>query len=358
MNKNSFYISINTKAIEDNVSYLMKKKNKEIIPVIKANAYGHGLDIVLDTLYNIGLKIFAVARLSEALDIIKLNKYQDIKIIVFEDIENLDLVKNSNNIIMTINSLENLKEAIAFGINTEKMSLKIDLGFARNGIDLSLKEEITNIIKYNHYKFFGIFSHLFTADYSFTKKCINDFKDFLLSCGKENFYTIHLQNSSNTFNFDIDFVSHLRVGLLFYGLQEPGYYDENLKQVFSLEGCVDTIKDIRNSKYIAYENKNSLNLNENTKNIAKIKIGYGDGFSKMNENSFCLINNKEYRIIEVSMDASFIEIDERVKVGDKVVLYHYPILCKATTGQYIYEILPSISPFRIPRIKRSLLDEK
>lgn len=49
------------------------------------------------------------------------------------------------------------------------------------------------------------------------------------------------------------------------------------------------------------------------------KIGYADGFGKQNENTNCLIHRKEYRIVEITMDNSFLEVDERVKVGDEVI---------------------------------------
>lgn len=350
MNKNSFYLEIDTKALSHNIEYLRKIKNKNILPVIKANAYGHGYEIILEELLNNNIKNVAVARLSEASLILNFNT--DIKILVFEDIEDLSIVKNNKNIIMEINSISKLKDAISYGIPTEQMSIKIDLGYARNGIKENEFQDLKNIILYNDFKFQGIHSHIFSSNYYDGLKNIKIFSDFIEECGRNKFECIHIQNTAATYNYDCEVVTHVRVGTAMYGIQEPGYYDRNLIRVGTFLGAVDSIKNIEDLKYIGYELKENLEFSFQAKKIAKIKIGYADGFIKRNENTYCLIKNKEYKILHITMDTSFVEIDDRVEVDDIVEIYHKPENLKDKVGLHIYELLTLISPIRIYRIKK------
>ena len=228
------------------------------------------------------------------------------------------------------------------------MQLKIDLGFGRNGISLSEIPELEKFTNENNLKFKGVFSHLFAVNYEDGLELIDLFSDVVNSIGKDKFEMIHLQNSAAVMNYNCDIATHIRVGMLTYGLQEVGYFDPNLKQVFSLEGQVAGVRDIEDHKYVAYELKDDLDI-ENCKYLAKIKIGYGDGFLKRNEKSKCIINNKEFKIAQVTMDNTFIEVDASVKEGDRVLLYNDITKVVNFTGMNIYELLTILSP-RIPRV--------
>lgn len=349
---NSFYAVIDKNALRHNIEYLRAFKNKDVLPVIKANAYGHDIFLIAKLLYEFDIKIWAVARLSEALDLINYFKtfnVDDFKILVFESITDYEILSQNKNIYPAINSIEEFKNALANNIETERMSLKIDLGFARNGISENEIEKIKKLTKFNDWKFFSIFSHLFSVEYEKGFDVIKRFSDIVNSLGKNKFSIIHLQNAAAVFNYDIDIVTHLRTGMLTYGLQEPGFYDINLKPVLSkLIGKVDSVKYVNDINYVAYETMNSID--SNTTKIAKIKIGYGDGFPKCNRGTYCLINKKEYKISQVTMDNTFIEVDDRVKVGDEVQLYHRPNELKAKTGCGALELYISLSSLRVKRI--------
>ena len=167
--------------------------------------------------------------------------------------------------------------------------------------------------------------------------------------GRNNFEMVHLQNAAGIYNYDVDIVTHIRTGRLTYGLQEAGFYDLDMKPVFTgLIGYVDSVRYVNELDYVAYQELSSID--PGTKKIAKIKIGYGDGFSKANNKTTCLIKKKEYVISQVTMDNTFIEVDDRVNVGDEVHLYHRPNEIKTKTGFSMLELLIAISPLRVKRI--------
>ena len=329
---NSIKMVINQKNLLHNIDYLKKLRGKNILPVVKANAYGHGVELIVKALYTGGQKEVAVARYVEAENILKMNLGNDFRVLVFESIGDIELIKNNPNLDIAVNDLNELKDFVKAGVSSDRMQLKIDLGFGRNGISLSEISELEKFTDENNLKFKGIFSHLFAVNYEDGLELINLFTDVVNSIGKDKFEMIHLQNSAAIMNYNCEIATHMRVGMLTYGLQEVGYFDPNLKQVFSLEGQIAGVRDIEGCKY-----------------LAKIKIGYGDGFLKRNEKSKCIINNKEFKIVQVTMDNTFIEVDGSVKEGDKVLLYNDITKAVNFTGMNIYELLTILSP-RIPRV--------
>ena len=329
---NSIKMVIDQKNLLHNIDYLKNLKGKDILPVVKANAYGHGVELIVKALYAGGQKEVAVARYMEAENILKMNIGDDFKVLVFESIGDIELIKNNPNIDIAVNDFAELKEFIKAGIPSNRMQLKIDLGFGRNGIAISEIPELGKFTTENNLKYKGIFSHLFAVNYEDGLELITLFTDLVNSIGKDKFEMIHLQNSAAVMNYDCEIATHMRVGMLTYGLQEVGYFDPNLRQVFSLEGQIAGVRDIEDNKY-----------------VAKIKIGYGDGFLKRNEKSKCIINNKEFKIAQVTMDNTFIEVDGSVKEGDTVLLYNDITKAVNFTGMNIYELLTVLSP-RIPRV--------
>ncbi len=337
-----------------NINYMKEKYKRQLITVLKANAFGHGIEEVADILYRNNQKEFAVARFIEAEQIKNSLNQDDVEILIFERIEeeNLTKVLTDKEYIVTANTLEDLINYINKGLNPYQIQIKIDFGFGRNGIGEAEVEELKNYIEENkfNFKFKGIYSHLYATNYEEGKELINKFIEIVKYLGRDKFQKVHMQNSVGMLEYgEIDFFTHMRPGLYIYGLQEVGFYHENLKQVFSFKGKIDSVKNIENSKYIAYSTKENLNL-KNCKNVAKIKVGYGDGYLKSNEGSSCLINNKEYKITSITMDNTFIEVDSKVKEGDEVELYYDVDLISEYLGFHICEILPMLST----RIKRKI----
>ena len=349
----SFFVSLDKKALYHNIEYLREYKQKELLPVLKANAYGHNMLLIAKALYDYDIKVWAVARYSEAIDICEYFKtlsIDDFKILIFESlIDDYSVLEKYPQICPTLNSIKDLKNALANNISIDRLSLKIDFGFGRNGIKYEEIDELKNLIKYNSLKFLSIFSHLFSASYTDGLEVIKKFTDLVNKLGKNNFEMIHLQNAAGIYNYDVDIVTHIRTGMLTYGLQEAGFYDLDMKPVFTgLIGYVDSVRYVNELDYVAYQELSSID--PGTKKIAKIKIGYGDGFSKANNKTTCLIKKKEYVISQVTMDNTFIEVDDKVNVGDEVHLYHRPNEIKTKTGFSMLELLIAISPLRVKRI--------
>lgn len=352
MAANSIKMLISEGNLIHNIKHLENKYEKKILPVLKANAYGHDIGMVSEILYNNGYREFAVARLNEAEKILENKKITESRILVFESIgiEFLDIIKNNRSIEVSANTFAELKELIENGISPDNIQLKIDFGFGRNGI---VQEDIENLKKYIEEKklfFKGIYSHLYAVEYEEGVELIEKFTEIVKYLGKDRFQMIHMQNSVGILLFgNCEIMTHLRPGIYIYGLQEEGFFHEGLKQIFRLEGKIAGVRDVSKSRYLAYNLKTTL-CEKNFTYAAKIKIGYGEGFFKANEKSYCLINGKPYKILLVTMDNTFIEADELIKEGDNVILYPDVSKIRKDTGLHICEILPAINS-RIAREK-------
>ena len=218
----SFYVSLDKNALYHNIEYLREYKQKELLPVIKANAYGHNYLLIAKALYDFNIKTWAAARFSEAITITEymMNNFSinDFKILVFESLDDdYSFLEKYPQICPTINSIKDLKNALANNIPIDRLSLKIDFGFGRNGIKAEEVDELKNLIKFNSLKFLGIFSHLFSSTYTDGLEVIRKFTEVVNKLGKDNFEMVHLQNAAGIYNYNVEVVTHIRTGMLTYG---------------------------------------------------------------------------------------------------------------------------------------------
>lgn len=319
MSRDGFMVKLDKNNIIHNFNYIKNSTQKEIISVVKANAYGHGLKEVVSILAEGGCRYFAVARESEAIEILSLN-LSDVQILVFETIGNLSLLKTHKNLEMCVNSLSELKELLLKNINFSQLHLKFDFGFARNGFTKDELKSIKNIITQNDLYFKGAMTHFFSSNPEETILIQKDFLDSINFLGRERFEVIHSQNSAATLLGLGEGSTHVRCGISLLGMLDPGIENENIRRSWKLSGPIYNIKDFSDIDFIGYMRKEDIDT-KGFSRVGKIKIGYGDGFSKNNTNLLCHINDKEFQIIHISMDTSFVLIDDSIELGDSVEIY-------------------------------------
>ncbi|MDK2945999.1 alanine racemase [Geotoga petraea] len=360
-NSRSTYAEINIDNYLHNLEYISKKTNTEVMPVLKADAYGHNKITLAKCAVKEGYKRFAVAFLEEALDLIN----NDIKkpILIFNYINPKSLKRYtyfSDFLIPTIHSLNNLKTLISeLGeeINKFKFHLNFNTGINRIGIQENEIENIIAIIKNKNINIEGIYSHYATADslddyvdyqYNNFLRIIKIFKD------REIEYKFkHMSNSAACLYYPERSLDIVRPGIASFGLQPSNIKkDENIKPVMELKSIVAKINTCKKGDTIGYGRTHIIDKNSKT---AIIPIGYADGYPRILSNkSHVLIKNKLYKVIgNVSMDQIVIEIkDDDIMVGDEVILFG-----KKPSAEHLanlantlnYEITCGVSS-RVPRV--------
>lgn len=347
------WAEINLKNIEHNFDYVARlNPTKEIIPVIKADAYGHGAIEVMNFLFLKGIHTFAVSLLEEAIDLRLNNK--KIKILMLGPIlEDQFIVAQKHKIDITLYDKDIVEALLKTNIKIN-VHLKIDSGMNRYG--LKDKKEIIEMIAqlqaHQSINLEGIFTHFATAndDKKIYDLQLDRFKDILSAIDVKP-KMIHISNSSSAIKYEkyYDFTTHIRLGISLYGLSLDKI-KTNLKPAMTLKSRVVQIKQLKAGEVVGY---GATYTSVTKERIAVIPIGYADGWLRKNRNNDIQINKKRYSIVGlICMDAMFARIDNQINIGDEVTLFGDMITIDEVAKKQqtnLYEVCTNISK-RVPRI--------
>lgn len=320
--------------------YLQKnntsRKRIKICGVVKANAYGHGIQEISKKLISIGADYLGVANYDEAIKLRTL--IPDAKILVFGTLIHSKLkpaayVKRllKNDLIATVASLETARfldyYSKRFG-KKFKVHIKVDTGMKRIGFDVKWAfKNISQVFVYKNLDIEGIYTHFATAenDIHFAKQQLNKFQELLHLLKKAGMQCpiVHAANSGAVLNLKESYFDMVRPGLILYG-----YYpsDTNIKKiplkpVMNLKSKVTYIKRVEPNSSISYGREY---YTDERSFIGSIPIGYGDGYWRAFSNrGKVLIKEKFYPIVgTITMDWLMVNLGEKsnVRVGDDVLL--------------------------------------
>jgi alanine racemase len=311
--------------------------NGQIAPVLKSNAYGHGLlevaqilNSARSDLVNGDIPFFVVDSYFEAIALRAKGIKTPLLIIGYSHPET---IANSRlkNISFTVSSVEVLHALSKYKKIKSPIHLKIDTGMHRQGI---LPEEVNQaieIIKNNkNIKIEGIASHLSDADNLdtfFTQKQIILWNS-IVDKFKKTFPDIkyfHISNTDgNKFSDKIKSnVSRLGIGL--YGLKDGDLFEHkiNLLPVLKMKTIITSIKQIKKGETVGYGNTFKA-LND--MRIATIPVGYFEGVDRRLSNVGTILvgdNNIPCPIIgHVSMNITSIDVSnvKDIKINTPVTV--------------------------------------
>lgn len=345
------YVKVNLNHIKENVSKIIQKYHgyQYYIGVVKANCYGHQIETI-QSIIDGGCNYLAVALLEEALQIRK--KWKEIPILCLGVISSEDIdICIQNNITITINSIETVKQLVKGNIDSLKVHIKLNTGMNRLGISKKeeLQETITLLQKY-HVLVEGIYTHIYDASHQGkTKKQFSTFKQLLTSIDYKKIPMIHVSASEALTNYPKpDFVNGCRLGIIMYGFTND--YTLNLESTFSLHSKVIQINQLKPNETVGYQGIFKAKKEEW---VAVVPIGYADGIIRKNTGRMVYIHNKPYPIVgNICMDMLFVKVDESVNLNDEVIILKDKTHI-SEVANYLdtipYEILCSINS-RVPRV--------
>lgn len=354
------WAEINIKNLYKNINEIEKITSKEkIMAVVKADAYGHGMESICRALIKKGIKNFAVATVEEALKINNLNR--DVNILILGPIgfHGMEKVLDKN-IHFTVTDFEEIKY-LEENKDNAKVFIKVDTGMGRVGFQEEEIEKLIEVLKQSKYvEAIGVFSHFSSSDSDeeYTKYQEENFKNISEKLEKE-IKTIkykHLLNSFGSLKYHNSLYDFIRVGIIIYGgVTEEETKPYKFEPVMSLYAKISYIKKITKEKFISYGNTYKAKEGEV---LATVSIGYADGVRRDLSNvGFVYYKGYRCKIVgRVCMDQLIIllpkELENEAKKGDKVEFFGENIsvvevanLC----GTISYEILCGISQ-RVPRI--------
>lgn len=295
--------------------------SKCVIPVVKANAYGHGVIPVVSYLNEKGIDYFAVSLLEEALELREV--FPNIDILCMGIVENDGLlIASENNIVITISNFDQI-EYVRNLVKPLRVHLKVDTGMNRLG--LKFEDDIVRAFKMLQQDpmilLEGLYTHFSTADdnilYFETQLAkFTEIKNTL----SYDFPMIHVSNSSSQIKFEakIGFTTHTRLGISLYGLTLDDS-TQFLENTFTLKTKIGQLKKLLPGDKVGYGATYTAKAEEI---IGILPIGYADGFIRRNTGGDVEINGKRYPIIgRICMDQMFIKVDETVTKEDDVILF-------------------------------------
>ena len=307
--------------------------DKDLIAVVKANCYGHGVIGIIPTLLENGVSRFAVAMISEALEIRDNKITAPVMILGFTPLYLGEELIN-NNIEQTVYDLDYAKELskIALALNKKaKIHIAIDTGMGRIGFLPNEKsiDNITEICSLEGIEVIGIFTHFSTSDEKDKEYSHEQFTKMLsvMDTLKKRGIDIplkHVANSGAIIDLPDTYLDAVRAGIILYGYYPSDEIDKNnlaLKPALTLKATITNVKTLEKDMYVSY-GRTFKTSNETI--VATIPVGYADGYlRKLAENGKVIIKGEFAPIIgRICMDQFMIDVTNipDVKIGDEVIL--------------------------------------
>lgn len=369
-NYRPYYAEINLDNFRHNFREVKRlAKGKKTFGVIKADGYGHGAVELAKILEEEKADYFAVAVITEALELRRNGFKQPILILGFTPpVFARDIVEN--NITQTVFSYELAKAISDEAVKQNKITklhIKLDTGMGRVGFmpnDIAISE-IKRISELKNIYLEGIFSHFSVADEENKefarlqlqryKKCIDD-----LEKNGIKFDIKHIANSAAIIDLPEAYCDGVRPGIMLYG-----YYPSNevkmerltLKPVMSLKANVVHIKEVPQETPISYGRKF---YTKKISKIATLPFGYADGYTRLFfGKANVIVNGKLAPVVgRICMDQCMIDVTDcgDVHIGDEVIVMgeNNGINNNADNlaellGTINYEVLCMVSK-RVPRV--------
>ena len=355
------YAEIDLKALYHNLGLVkIKTKNKDIIAVVKANAYGHGAITISKALIQKGVSKLGVAFTEEAVTL--RNAGINIPILVFFDRDNIDtcLQYNLTPVIFNLKTARQYAAAARRNNCMIPVHIKVDTGMGRVGFNLEKAlSSITRIAEMKNIKLEGLMSHFSDADLEdkeFTRTQLDKFTALIqdLKASNISFQHHHLANSAAILTMPDAHLNMVRPGIMLYGYGCCEH--EKLKPVLSLKSSIILLKKVPAGTPISY-GKTFITRKRST--IATIALGYADGYSrKLSNIGEVLIEGQRAPVAgRVCMDTIMADVTDirDVSYSSEVVLIGRQGRKKITaddiaekTGTIPYEVLTAIGE----RVKR------
>ncbi|MEI6895985.1 MAG: alanine racemase [Psychromonas sp.] len=350
-NRSIIRATINLKALKHNQQVLQKKAPaSKILAVVKANAYGHGMVRIAQTLS--GIHAFGVARLNEALLLRESGITAPIVLLEgFFHVGDLDTLV-THHLQTVIHSQYQLDALINSKLKAPlQVWLKLDTGMHRIGFHADEFERAYQQLKTskNVLQPIHLMTHFNCADElqnRITTKQNECFKSHIKTDSGLN----SLANSAATLAWPATHADIIRPGIALYGVSpfiDKDASDFNLQPVMTLKSQLIAVREHSAGESVGYGAKWTAKRDTT---LGVVAIGYGDGYPRMApEGTPVLVNGRLVPIVgRVSMDMLSVDLgpNSHDKVGDDVTLWGEGLsatLVAKHIGTIAYELITKLT---------------
>ena len=328
---------IDVNAIRNNVDFLRKKSGTDLMPVLKADAYGHGLIEMAKILRKIGIKYIGVATLGEAILLRKsgdkgrvLSWLYDIDGKEFKD----GLKLNLDIAIFDEKHIPQIEKMIPKGQKL-KVTMFIDTGINRAGISYKngLKA-FKDVAASDKFEIVGMMSHLVCSGIKnspIVNEQLRKFRELRKQLADIGIIPplVHIANTGACVNYDVSDFTIARAGAGVYGISNMEKVDENLKLAMTVKSYVIQLKDLEKGEGIGYDWKY---VTPKKMKVAVIPVGYADIIPRSSSGKlYVYINGTKRKALgTISMDQIIVEGSDQDKINDEVIIFGNSFNCPQT----------------------------
>lgn len=374
------WVEIDRSAIKHNLAIFKKmlKKDCQLMAVVKANAYGHGLVLFSKELQRLGVKHFGVDSFEEAQELRGSDIKDQILVLGFTpSYLYKDVVKQKIQITISntdsLYALKKIEEKI-------QIHIKVDTGLGRQGFQTDQLDSVLNfLVKNKNIEVVGIFSHLAVGEdpkqKDYTQRQVEKLNIWHKAFLEKGFKPKkHITATASTMIYPEYHFDMVRIGIGLYGLfaskESKDFFEKKykLRPVLSWKAIITEIKDFKKGERIGYDLTEELSRNSK---LAIIPVGYYSGYPRLLslKGTFDIKGTKVKIIGRVSMNMVILDVtdiknikpyDEVSIIGGKNKHYAEAYDMASDSETITYEITTRINPiikrfYGInPKIKRIL----
>jgi alanine racemase len=330
--KKNTWVELDLDLLSENITSLRSalSDDSEIIFVVKADAYGHGIVPVSTQARKCGVKWFAVAHVYEAIEL--RSQLPDAEIIVMGVADAADVsALIENNCVAVVVSEEHGQVLSASALTREgalRCHIKVDSGMSRLGIGWEgASDAIARLVALEGLDVEGACSHFAASDSSegeFTEIQVERFRSVMTTCkaaGTSLPFT-HVANSGGILSGQEYDFEGVRPGILLYGYRgRDTSRDINVRPFLTWKTTVLQVKELPAGVHVGYD---CTYTTEADTCVAILDVGYADGYPRsLSNRGHVIVAGKVAPVVgRVSMNFVAVELgaSTEVKPGDEVVL--------------------------------------
>jgi len=337
-----------------------------VMPILKANAYGHGLVRVGQHMQSLGAKVLGVAYLEEGILLREAGVTTPILVLggILGSQAPLFLRHDLMGTASSVEKLEQLEAAAEAAGERARVHLKIDTGMERIGVHYYNADTLLEAsLRCKHVEVAGIFSHFANAeaaDLTSARLQVERFQETMRFYEKRSLPLPlrHMANSGAILQLPESWFDLVRPGILLYGVYpaQQVQHTVHVRPALTWTSRVVYFKVVKAGHPVSY---GSTWQSDHAVRVLTVPVGYGDGyFRSMSAKAQVLIDGKRYPVVgAICMDQFMVNIEQDSVYNEDEVL-----LIGETEGDRIsveelaewagtipYEILTNINT-RVPRV--------
>jgi alanine racemase len=317
------WAEIDRSALRHNAKVVRERiGSAEMLAVVKANAYGHGMLGVAETLAD-DVQLFGVANLEEALALRE--KFEHPIVILGPAIPDERVTIVERGFIPTISGLS---EAEAFARHGRvSINFKVDTGNGRMGVvENEAVEVFKRVAALPKIDIHSVSTHMPVSneDADYTRDELVRFRKVVeqLRAAVPGDYKAHVLQSAGTLAFNNPTFEIVRAGIILYGISPIPEFQNLLKPALTWKTRIGLVRDMPKGSSISY---GRTFITPRAMRVATLTCGYADGYPRhlSNRNADVLVRGKRCPLLgRVTMDLIVIDVSHigDVDVGEEVVL--------------------------------------